>query len=100
MFGFFKKKKVRYYQLTFAVSPFYIGNFPIHAFTRKEGDKEFYTDYHTDFTIKVTGDVSRSKIISLVEKASIENESEKTREIAKILLEHATLIAWSEVDEY
>ena len=91
MFRVFKKKK-RKFSLTFAVS----GN--LSPFVCEFDGLTNYSQFHVGYDILICGKVNRDVIIQTIREHADKCNNEEEKRVLKYLIEHAVLIAWSEVD--
>lgn len=90
MFRIFKKK--RKFSLTFADSG---ALFP--PFTCELNGLTRSSQFHIGYDVVIYGKVNRDIIMQTVRRRADECNDDKEKELLKYLIEHATLIAWSEI---
>ena len=92
MFGIFKRKK-RKFSLTFADSG---ALFP--PFACEIDGMVRMSQFHIGYDVVIYGKVNRDIIMQTIRRHADECNDDKEKELLKFLIEHAVLIAWSEID--
>ena len=91
MFRIFKKK--RRFSLTFADSE---AIFP--PFACEIDGLVTRSQFHIGYDVVIYGKVNRDIIMQTVRRRADECNDDKEKELLNYIIEHATLIAWSEID--
>jgi hypothetical protein len=91
MFRIFKKK--RRFSLTFAFSGTLFSPFVYEA-----DGMATRSQFHIGYDVVIYGKVNRDIIMQTVRRRADECNDDKEKGLLKYLIEHATLIAWSEID--
>ena len=91
MFRIFRRK--RKFSLTFTISGCSSTMFTceLNGLTRS-------SQFHIGYDVVIYGKVNRDIIMQTVGRRADECNDDKEKELLKFLIEHAVLIAWSEID--